>query len=113
MSQAAKLDLTIEQGATVGWQFTVKDSRGAPLDLSGCTIRSQVKANIGDSTFLATFSCVITDPYSGIFRVSLTRKESSKLNARKAVFDAFMDTADGQTIKLLAGNLIIIQKVTE
>jgi len=111
--KAATLDLELEQGATASYQFTLKHKTLQPFDLSGCTIRSQIKASIGDSLPLASFVGTIVDQYAGIFLLTLTKAESSKLNVKRAFWDAFLDTPDNQALKLFAGTVMIALKVTK
>ena len=111
--KAATLDLEIEQGATAAWQFTLRQGKnGQPFDLSNCSIRSEVKETVDDALPMASFTGTIIDQYNGTFVLSISKVESSKLVARRCVWDAFLDTPDGHTLKMFAGSLTVIRKVT-
>lgn len=111
--KAARLDFRVEQGATPAWQFTIRHaSGGQPFDLTGCTIRAQVKGTINDALPLASLTATIVDQYNGVVILSFSKAESAKLNVGRVVWDAFMETAEGYVLKLLYGEMTVIRKVT-
>lgn len=80
---AAKFDLALEQGATFSRDVIYKDSDGEPVDLTGSTLRGQIRKKTSDESPLASFSFVIADQETnkGQFNVSLTRTQTSGLPA--------------------------------
>ncbi len=111
--KAARLDFRLEQGATPAWQFTIRHVVGSqPFDLSGCTLRAQIKESINDTLPLASMTTEIVDQYNGVVVLSLSKAESAKLTRTKCVWDAFMETADGYVLKLLYGEIVVVRRVT-
>lgn len=72
-------DLTIRQGDTFNFPFTVQVG-GAAVDLTSITPACKIRDGIG-GTVLVTASAVITTPLAGLVTVSLTKAQTAALAA--------------------------------
>lgn len=63
--------IRIDQYATFRESFTLLQSSGAPIDLTGYTWVAQLRANKSDASALASFVVTMTDAANGVVEISL------------------------------------------
>lgn len=80
---AAKYDLIIEQGVTFRRQFKLTDANAAAVDLTGSTLRGQIRAYHSSPTVLGSFTFDIPDQTvaenTGVFFANMTATVTSSL----------------------------------
>lgn len=86
---AGILDLTIEQGTTFALVVKLKDDDGNVIDLTGYTMRGQVRATCASATTIIAFTCTNTDPTLGQFTCTLTAAQTTALATTGATFDEY------------------------
>jgi hypothetical protein len=102
---------TVLTGDTFKRRLEFKDSLGDPLDLTGDTIRGQIRATAESTTVIETFNVTIQAPATaGIAFIELTALETAAIAPGSYVFDLKFDNPDTDTI--LKGQLIVEQSVT-
>lgn len=91
---AATYDFQIRKGSDVSEPFLIQDDQGNPLDLTGWTILSQIRAGKSDDTeLIAAFDVVIADPASGRVVLELSNAVSSAIAVKKGYYDIlYIDT---------------------
>lgn len=115
---AGKADLTILQGANFALPVVYADAANAPVNLSGFTIKMQVRPTKSSTQVLVELSTangrvVITDAAAGKFRLALTAAETAALNPSTAgVYDILLTRPDGVVTRLLEGGVTISGGVT-
>lgn len=129
---AGKYSFAIEQGSTVDFEISYKDSNNNPIDLTGYQARMQLKnAPGGDTTYLtlsssgATLGCGtglnlsgssgINPPTSGTIGVFISAFSSSALSFNEAVYDLEIASGSGDCFivtRLIEGNVRLIKEVT-
>lgn len=118
---AGVLNFGCEQGAT--WRRSVTWKTGAPPDpvnLTGCTARASIRANPA-SEVVASISCAIPAPLTGVIELELTASQTSALPAAGArwntpsnyVYDLEVQHPDGTVTRLLNGAFSVSPEVTK
>ena len=114
---AGKLNLTIEQGATFTKRLTWKaGSPSAPVDLSGCTARMQVRAKISDTAVLLELTTendgITLGDEAGTIDLSVTAEQSAAITWKGGVYDLEIEFADGVVKRLVEGSITVSPEVT-
>lgn len=123
---AGKYNFIIEQGTTVDFDITYKDSNDDPVNISEYTGRMQIKDKVGGSIThitLESYSDIVppdktgldfTEASNGIIRIYISANSSSALDFNKAAYD--LEIASGSTYpivtRLLQGSVTLDKEVT-
>jgi len=114
---AAKLDLTIEQGATFRKAFTLKNSDTLiAIDLTGWTIEAKIRKRFADAAALVTFTVAISNQGTnpGEFTMSLTATQTSALPYDdKWYYDVEALKPDTDKDRILQGRVTVSPEVTK
>jgi hypothetical protein len=113
-------DLVINQGETWKFKATWKDTGGTLIDLTGYTIRSQVRPYLSSSTILfqmnsATPSAGVSfEPLdaSGEIEITLSANFTAALSFDNAVYDMEAVSPSGQVTRILQGGMTLSKEVT-
>lgn len=115
-----ELNLRIRQGATFGpYEFVMQNPDTTPVDLTGCTIRGQIRRD-ANSTVALTLTVPITDAANGEYELSLTDEQTAGLRAGKTeassdsryVWDLELLDAGGAVTPLYYGIVTVLREVT-
>ena len=114
---AATLNITIEQGATFTRTFTVEEN-AAPKDITGYTVRGQVRKKKQDAVPTLTFVTNISDPTNGVFDISLTATITAAISGLKEVpvdylWDLEYESPGGVVTRLVEGTASLVPEVTK
>lgn len=127
---AGKYSFNIEQGSTVKFDVTYKDSSDDPIDLTGYQGRMQIKdAAGGTTTYLSLSSSLgpcgsglnfsgstgLLPPTSGTIGVIISSATSSLLSFNQASYDLEIASGSGDcaiVTRLIEGNIKLIKEVT-
>lgn len=122
-SKGGNLDLLIRQGATLGPNSTqIKDRTGTAIDITGATVRSEIRKTPDAVTVDATAVCTITDAANGAFTWEFTAAETKLLDAdpvseeqplSKYVWDMEIQYSDGRIQPLMYGDVRVFREVTK
>lgn len=122
MSAPAPYNITICQGASYNLEVTYTDENNAPIDLTGSTLRGQIRKSISDDTIQATFTITITDAVNGVFTVSLTpaQTEAIEIKAQKDTvreleafaYDIERELVGGEVDRIMQGEAFVSPQVT-
>jgi len=108
------LDFTHIKGDTfeeVNFQMLVNS---LSLNLTGCTLRMQLRKEYGGIVYLSLTSIAnagitITTPASGLFKIN---KQIINIDAGNYIYDIELDKADGTVKTYISGNFLITNDVT-
>lgn len=109
---ASNRDIYIERGSTWGMTLTYKDSDGVPINLTGCSVKAEIKetADLEATTVLA-ISATITSALEGIIELALTKAQTDTLESvgpnfkykKSYAYDVVLILSNGNQIRLLNG----------
>jgi hypothetical protein len=102
--------LVIDQGTTFSLTLTVADSNGNALNLTGYTLRGQLRKSYG-STSYTSFTTSSGDLSGGELTIALTATQTSSLRAGRYVYDIEIDNA-GEVTRVLEGIITVTPEVT-
>lgn len=106
--------IEVVQGADFRWPVYYQDPDGNPIDLTGYTAKMQIRETpfAEDPPFV---ECNISiTPSTGLILISITNTITSALGAPlKAVYDLFITSPAGEKLRLLWGEVNIIERVTK
>lgn len=102
--------LVIDQGTTFSLTLTVADSNGNALNLTGYTLRGQLRKSYG-STSYTSFTTSSGDLSGGELTIALTATQTSALRAGRYVYDIEIDNA-GEVTRVLEGIITVTPEVT-
>lgn len=104
---AAILNLQIQQGTSFETEVTIEESSGVPLDLSGFTLRSEMRKHYTSANTTATFVASTLAPVAGKLTLGLTAATTAAIKAGRYLYDVEIvsaGTEDGlQTITITDG----------
>lgn len=114
---AFKLKLTFLQGETFDRTFTWKTGTPAvPVDLTGCSARSQFRAKIDAPDVLLQLSSddgsIVLGGAAGTIRYRLSAAATAALAWRSAVHDLELTFPDGTVRRLISGQAEVSPEVT-
>ncbi len=116
---AAKLNITIEQGATYRHKLQLQQGdTGLPLDLTGIVaLRMQIRITAAAPVIIADISVAngkitIPNPIDGWVEMVITDAETASFDFDRAVYDLELVTANGHVTRLLQGQVTLSREVT-
>ena len=116
MTKPAKLKLTIYQGATFRKRLTWRTPSKAPIDLTGCTARMQVRAEIESSTVLLELttenSGIAIDGPQGALTLHAPPAATAAIAWQGGVWDLEVAHPNGDVTRLAQGSISVIPEVT-
>ena len=110
---ATKHNLVIEQGTTFAYEFAVKDSAAAAIDLTGYTGRGQIRYNFYTTSEAINFTVAIPAPATGVVTLALTDTQTDTLNADRYVYDIEVVSASLEVYRIVEGNVTVTPGVTK
>lgn len=115
---AGVYNTTIEKGATFSLSITYKDASGNAVDLTGWTVRMQVRETPADSSPILTSeggspTIVMTKNSSGVITVTISATTTSTIEVPTAYYDIeAQETATGLVRRVLRGRIVVSPEVT-
>lgn len=118
------LNITMDQGSTLIYDFTLKDENNAAFDLTGFDARLQVRRTYGDtstlvSCTLANGKLVLSDAVAGELTLTLAPSDTSaiRFNAAndeslEAVYDLEIQSPASKVYKPARGTFTLNREVT-
>lgn len=110
---AGLLNILIEQGATFSRTLTIYSTGTTPLNLTGKTLRGQLRKNLTDTTLAGTFAFTLANQSTnpGVATWILTAVETAALTAQTLRYD--VELVDGATVtRILEGEAFVAGEVT-
>jgi hypothetical protein len=110
---AAKLNLTIEQGADFSKRLVWRDKNKRPINLSGYTAKMQIRTSASSSEVLFELSTAngrISMPGSGVIELSIAANDTDTI--KPGVYDVKLYAPGGQEIRLIEGKVTVSPGVT-
>lgn len=111
MASPAELDISTTRGDTVTIVVTMTTNGTTPINITGRTYSSMVRANYDDVTPAATFTCTITNAANGVLTLTLSATQTAVLQANNYVWD-LQEDASGVVTTVISGAFIVLPDVT-
>ena len=110
---ATTSNLYIDQGTTFNAIISVKGSNGLPLNLTGYTVKSQIRKSYGSTTAYA-FDSTVYDAASGKIKLELAPATSSTIKPGRYLYDVEITaTASGFKSRVAEGLVILTPEITQ
>lgn len=105
-------NLSIYRGDTYRWQFKLWEdaAKTDPADLTGVTVKAEIRDKPGGAVVYATLACTLTMP--NIIDVLLDADSSSLLSSRGS-WDLQLTYTNGDVATVLAGTVSVVADVTD
>lgn len=107
----AETNLYIDQGITYAFSWIVTDTNRAPIDVTGATVRSQVRKSY-TSTTAYPFTAIVTDGPNGVIELSMTADQTAAMKPGRYVYDAEYQI-DTFVVRFLRGIVTVYPRVTQ
>lgn len=111
---AAKLNLTVEQGATYSKRLVWRDKNKRPVNLTGYTAKMQVRSSATSTAVLFELSTAngrISFPAIGVIQIDIAANDTETVAA--GVYDLKLYAPGGQEIRFIEGKLTVTPGVTK
>lgn len=105
-------NLYIDQGADYSIEVLVTDNVGRILDITGFSVKSQMRKSYGSSTAY-TFTVDLTDPLNGIATLSFTASETRDIPAGRYLYDVEATNTVGVRWRIVEGLVIVTPEITK
>lgn len=122
-TKGAQLNLLIKQGSTLGPNtMTLMDSSGAPMNLTGCTVKAEIRKTADAPTADASAICAVVGAAGGIVTWEFPAGQTELLScdpndenapASQYVWDMELHYTSGRVVPLLYGNVSVYREVTK
>lgn len=105
-------NLYIDAGADYSIIVTANQSNGDPLNLTGYTVRSQIRKSYASST-VYNFTATVFATTSGKIRLSLTNAQTSAIKPGRYLYDVEITSSSGEKRRVLEGIIIVTPEITQ
>jgi hypothetical protein len=111
---AAKLNISIEQGATFTKRLVWRDKNKRPVPLTGYTAKMQVRPSATSANVILELSTAngrITFPGPGVVQLDVAANDTDAITS--GVYDLKLYAPSGQEIRFIEGKLTVTPGVTK
>ena len=108
---SSKLDLEIRRGDTFYKTFTIKQPDGTPVDITGVSIRAQLRKYV-NSTIVVDLTTNILDASAGRWSLGLTPDETANIDFHYGKYDVEFTFVGGKRQTIIFGNILISEDIT-
>ena len=105
-------NLYIDAGADYSIIVTANQGNGDPLNLTGYTIRSQIRKSYASPT-AHDFTASVYAELAGKIRLSLTAAQTAAIKPGRYLYDVEITSAGGEKRRVLEGIIIITPEITQ
>lgn len=111
MATPAEQDLVVTRGDTLTVNVTMTTNGTTPINITGRTYTSMVRANYDDPTAAATFTCTIVSGAAGTLQLVMSAASTAVLEPYNYYWD-LQENASGVISTVLAGAFVVLPDVT-
>lgn len=105
-------NLYIDAGADYSIIVTANQSNGDPLNLSGYTVKSQIRKSYASPTSY-DFTAAIFAAGSGKIRLSMTAAQTGAIKPGRYLYDVEITSANNDKRRVLEGIIIVTPQITQ
>lgn len=105
-------NIPIDQGSSFASVVTVQDAAGLAFNLTGYTVRGQIRKSYASTSYVA-FSCGVQPGVIGKIQITLSAAQTAALKAGRYVYDIeIVETASGAVTRVVEGQVEVTPRVT-
>jgi hypothetical protein len=104
-------NLFIDQGSDYSNIITVTGSNGQPINLTGFTVKSQIRKSFG-STIAYEFTPTIFAPATGKIRMQLSSESSEEIVPGRYLYDVEITSPSGIKTRVVEGIVTVTPQIT-
>jgi hypothetical protein len=108
---AIKANLVLDQGADFSALIDLTDANGAPYNLVGHTVASQMRKNYASATAAATFICTHNGEI-GQINLALPNAQTNDIEPGRYMYDVEITSAGGSTTRVVEGIVTVTPGIT-
>lgn len=105
-------NLVIDQGSTFTANLQYVTNSKVPVDLTGATVRSQMRKSYKSANATATFTATITNASTGNVQLSLDADTTANIKYGRYVYDAKANVGN-VVVKIFEGIVSVYPGVTQ
>jgi hypothetical protein len=105
-------NLFVDAGTTYSNIITVAATTGQPLDLTGYTVKSQMRKSYSSSQAYS-FTASIYDAAAGKVRLQLTPVQSEAIPAGRWLYDVEITSQSGNKTRVVEGIVTVTPQITQ
>ena len=109
---AEYVELTIDQGATYTNTINVTDSNGSGIDLTGYSVRSEMRKSYY-STTAYPFTLSFINAAIGAISMAMPAANTASLSPGRYVYDVELEDASGNISRIFEGIVTVLPNVTK
>lgn len=114
LREPIRLDLSLRSGDSYARSIQIQESDGTPTDLTGYTVRAQVRDRPGGGLLATLITAIVGDPANGTVSYALTTDQTRSLGLLEPVmvWDIELDAGDTNTTTIASGYVSVCPEVT-
>ena len=105
-------NLFVDAGSSYNNIITVSTPTGAPLDLTGYTIKSQIRKSY-TSTIFHTFTSNVYNAASGRIKLELTAAQTEAIVPGRWLYDVEITSSTGVKTRVIEGVVTVTPQITQ
>lgn len=110
---AAYVELYMDQGTTFRNVINlIDDTTNSYIDVTGYTIRSQMRRSYYSANATANLVCTITDTANGEITMTLAAANTSNIKAGRYLFDLETIDTNNTVVRVLEGIITVTPEIT-
>ena len=108
---AINIDLTLEQGVDYSVDFTIRNTDGTPLNLTGYASSCYMRKTYG-STVAYPFNVSFINRLTGDIAISMASSVTSGISGGRYVYDIVLTDPNSVKSRVIQGNILVSPGVT-
>ena len=108
---AAKVNITVDQGADFIYNVFLVDSGGSPVDLDGFTGRCQFRTSYSSPNY-ANVNVSLNDPSTGAILLTMNSASTANLTSTRYVYDVEVISNTSIVSRIMEGIITVNPNVT-
>lgn len=109
---AAISNIYLDAGSDYSNIITLDSAGGAPLDLTGYTVKSQMRKSYSSST-VYTFTATIFNAVAGQIQLSMTASQTEVIPPGRWLYDVEITSSTGARRRVVEGLVIVTPQITQ
>lgn len=109
---AAISNIYLDAGSDYSNIITLDSAGGAPLDVTGYTVKSQMRKSYSSSTFY-NFTTSIFNAAAGQIQLSMTAAQTELIPAGRWLYDVEITSSTGNRRRIVEGLVIVSPQITQ